>query len=113
MIEPLRMMKCELKSEGNFDEAGEFEHKERVETVYSPVPHELRRLPLKLLKVVKLEQDEQVALGVIVPIDASKRILGTAAGRLCRVRLCVDLRQVNQTTISDVLPLPHIENLST
>ena len=75
----------------------------------------MRRLPLAIRDKVLEEIKKLERSDVIERIEASEWIsaLVVVTRSDGRVRLCVDLRAVNQAIVADVFPLPHFEDLLT
>ena len=92
-----------------------FTHRPRVDPKVAPVIQPLRRLPLALRDGVEAELSSMLEEGIIEPIDASPWVsnLVVARRRTGRLRICVDLRQVNKAIIPDKYPLPTVEELTT
>lgn len=92
-----------------------FYRKVKIRRTAMPVQHKLRRLPLTVRDNVKAELDRFLSAGVIEPVEASERVSGmvVVAKKDGRVRICVNLREVNQNIIPDVFPIPHLADLLT
>lgn len=90
-----------------------FEHKVKRKDGCRPVQQKIRRLPLMVRESVRKEIARLEKEGVIESIEASGWIsaMVVVAKKDGRVRLCVDLRAVNEAIVADVFPLPHFEDL--
>ena len=90
-----------------------FVHRIKAKSDIQPVQHKLRRLPFALREKVSAELDRMVKADIIEPVDASEWIspLVVVHKRNGNIRLCVDLRSVNEAIVQDKYPLPHIEEL--
>ena len=78
-----------------------------------PVQHKLRRLPFAIRDKVSAELERLVEADIIEPVDASEWIspLVVVHKKNGDIRLCVDLRNVNEAIVEDKFPLPHIDEL--
>ena len=90
-----------------------FVHKVRVRDNVQPVRQPLRPVPFALRDKVKSELHRLLNDQIIEPVDASPWIsnLVIAVKPTGRVRLCVDLRQVNKAVIANSFPLPRIDEV--
>ncbi|XP_043219275.1 uncharacterized protein K02A2.6-like [Amphibalanus amphitrite] len=90
-----------------------YQHRVTVDPGVPPVRQPLRRLPLAVLDAVSARIDELEAQGVIEKVSASPWISPLVVGRKRdgAIRLCVDMRRVNQAVITDGHPLPRIEDV--
>ena len=95
-----------------FGKIARFVHRPRVKPEVTPVSQCLHRLPFSVLvsRELKRLQDD----GMIEPIDSSPWIsnLVVARRKSGEIRLCVDLKAINEAIIPDKYPLPMIEELS-
>ena len=92
-----------------------FEHVVKEKKNVRPIQQKVRRLPMAVRENVQKEIEKLQELDVIEQIEASEWIsaIVVVAKKDGRVRLCVDLRAVNEAIVADVFPLPHIEDLLT
>ncbi|XP_043216447.1 uncharacterized protein K02A2.6-like [Amphibalanus amphitrite] len=90
-----------------------YQHRVTVDPGVPPVRQPLRRLPLAVLDAVSARIDELEAQGVVEKVSASPWISPLVVGRKRdgAIRLCVDMRRVNQAVITDGHPLPRIEDV--
>lgn len=90
-----------------------FAHHVKRKPGVPPVAAKLRRLPLALREQVSAELRRLEQCGIIESVDASEWISPIVVVRKQdgRIRLCVDLREVNKAIIVDGFPLPHTEEL--
>ena len=90
-----------------------FEHKIRVQEDAVPTQAKLRRLPLSVRDAVSAELQKLENEGVIERIDTSPWVspVVVAWKKSGKIRLCVDLREVNKNIIPDKFPLPTIDDL--
>ena len=77
----------------------------------APVRVTKRRIPLEQQKIIKMEVDRMIDLGVVEPSESP----WTSPVVLVRkkdgsLRFCVDYRQLNKATAKDSYPLPNIED---
>ena len=88
-------------------------HRVTVDPTVSPVRQPLRRLPLAVVDEVSKRLDELEQQGVIEKVSASTWVSPLVVGRKRdgRIRLCVDMRCANRAVITDVYPLPRIEDV--
>ncbi|KAK8374006.1 hypothetical protein O3P69_012437 [Scylla paramamosain] len=77
----------------------------------NPVRHKLRRLTLSVREEVSTKLQNLVEQRVIERIDASEWVSPVVVSR--KIRLCVDLRGHNSQLVSEVHPLPTMEELHT
>ena len=90
-----------------------FQHKVRMKPSAMPVQQKLRRIPLAVRDKVKAEIDGLLEKGVVEPVEASDWvsamvIVGKKNGD---IRVCIDLRQVNENIVPDIFPIPHMDDL--
>ena len=80
-----------------------------------PARFPLRRLPMSVRSDVSTEIQRLLQQGVIEPVEASEWLSPLTATRKKngQLRLCVDLRYPNTQIVSEVHPLPKIEDLQT
>jgi len=78
-----------------------YQHRVKMKNEVRPVQQKLRRLPIMTRQAVKEEIDKLLETGVIEPIEASEWVSAVVvvAKKNGRVRLCIDLRQVNKNII--------------
>ncbi|KAJ1206801.1 hypothetical protein NDU88_002198 [Pleurodeles waltl] len=77
--------------------------------------HRARKIPFVVRDEVKKVISNMLAEGIIEPVDVSPWISPVVITRKSdgKVRLCVDLRSVNQNIVVDVYPLPNLNELLT
>lgn len=92
-----------------------FAHRPMVDLSVTPVIQPLRRLPLAFRDGVAAELTALLEEGIIEPVNAAPWIsnLVVAKKKTGKLRICVDLRQVNKAIIPDRYPLPTAEELTT
>lgn len=92
-----------------------FEHRVKRKENVRAVQQKVRRLPLATRDEVFKEIKKLENSDVIEQIEASEWVsaMVVVTKRDGRVRLCVDLRAVNEAIVADVFPLPHFEDLLT
>ena len=80
----------------------------------APVMQSLRRLPLSIREEVVAELHRWEEVGIIEKIDSSPWISNMVVVRKKSgaIRLCVDLRAVNQAVIPGKHPLPTVEDIT-
>lgn len=90
-----------------------FQHRVKVNPSVPPVRQPLRRLPLTVKDEVSDRLDELERQGVIERVSAASWVSPLVVGRKRdgRIRLCVDMRRVNEAVITDGYPLPRIEEV--
>ena len=90
-----------------------YQHRVKVDPTVMPVRQPLRRLPLAVVDEVSARLDELESQGVIEKVSASPWVSPLVVGRKRdgRIRLCVDMRRVNQAVVTDGYPLPRIEDV--
>ncbi|XP_043212789.1 uncharacterized protein K02A2.6-like [Amphibalanus amphitrite] len=78
-----------------------------------PVRHKLRRLPYAVREEVSRELDRLQEEGVIEPVEVSDWVhpMVVSRKRNGKLRICVDLRDLNRQVIAEVHPLPTAEEL--
>ena len=88
-------------------------HKVTVHPTVRPVQQPLRRLPFAVRDEVTAKLAEMEAAGIIERVDASPWVspIVVSRKRNGKVRLCLDLRKVNQAVVTDGYPLPHMDEL--
>ena len=91
-----------------------FTHQPLLRTDRHPVIQPLRRIPLALRDDVTAELKKLLEVGIIEPVNASPWIsnLVMAKKKSGGLRVCVDLRAVNQAVIPDKYPLPTAEEVT-
>ncbi|PAA56643.1 hypothetical protein BOX15_Mlig004385g26 [Macrostomum lignano] len=103
---------------GIFDGLGRsksFIHRTKIDASVKPVSQPMRKLPIGLKDEVTSEISRMEQQGIIEKVDASEwvsNVVVTRKKESNKVRLCVDLRQVNKAVIADRYPVPSIEDLS-
>ena len=95
---------------GNVDK---YIHKITLQPHAVPVKQKLRRVPLSLRDKVSQELKSLVDSDIIEPIHESDWasnlvVVQKPSGNL---RLCVDLRELNKNIVSNMYPLPHIDEV--
>ena len=90
-----------------------YQHRVTVDPTVPPVRQPLRRLPLAVVEEVSGRLDQLEKQGVIEKVSASTWVSPLVVGRKRdgRIRLCVDMRRVNEAVITDGYPLPRIEDV--
>lgn len=90
-----------------------FIHKVKVRQDFPPVTAKLRRLPLAVRDAVTDELRRLEKEDIIERVEASEWVspIVVIPKKDGKIRLCVDLREVNKAIIPDVFPLPHTEEL--
>lgn len=93
----------------------EFRHRIRVHEEAIPHIHRQRRLPLAIRDRVNDELKKMVADGVIEPVGSSPWVHPMVVTKKSngQVRICCDLRKLNEVIVADQFPLPTIEELHT
>ncbi|KAJ1095977.1 hypothetical protein NDU88_001126 [Pleurodeles waltl] len=93
-----------------------FEHKIILKKNVTPVVHKVRRVPKLMLEPLKAELNRLVEAGVIEEIESSEwlaPVMLAPKDNGKRIRMCVDLRDLNKYIWVDRQPLPNItEELS-
>ncbi|KAJ1213856.1 hypothetical protein NDU88_001486 [Pleurodeles waltl] len=93
-----------------------FEHKIILKINTVPIVHKVRRVPRMMLEPLKAELNRLLGAGVIEEIESSEWLAPVVLapkdnGK--RIRMCVDLRDLNKNIWLDRQPLPNItEELS-
>lgn len=85
----------------------------RVNKEVKPIRQPLRRIPINLEERVKQEIDKLESMGIIERCEDGEWI---SAMVVClkkgnKIRLCLDLRQVNRAILKEDFPIPTIEEL--
>ena len=90
-----------------------FTHKVQVKDNAIPVQAKLRRLPFSIRKTVSEELVKLEKNKIIERVDSSEWVspMVVAWKKSGKIRLCIDLREVNKAIIPDRFPLPSIEEL--
>lgn len=90
-----------------------FVHKVKVNSNVRPKQQKLRRLPFSVRDTVSAELTKLEKMGVIEKINAAEWVspIVVAYKKTGKVRICVDLREVNKAVIPDRFPLPKIDEL--
>ncbi|XP_038063014.1 uncharacterized protein K02A2.6-like [Patiria miniata] len=93
--------------------AKNYVHKVKVRPSVPPMQQKLRKLPFSVRDEVANELKRLEDADIIERIDASEWVspLVVAYKKSGKVRLCVDLREVNKAVIVDKYPLPNIQEL--
>ncbi|RXN09940.1 gypsy-16 si [Labeo rohita] len=91
-----------------------FMHQPLIDHFITPIIQPLRRIPLALREGVSAELQCLLSAGIIEPVDASPWVsnLVVATKKSGALRICVDLRRVNNAVIPDKYPLPTTEELT-
>ena len=90
-----------------------FQHKVKMRKMYTAKQHKLRRLPMAIRDEVKSEIDALSDKGIIESVEASEFVSGMVVVKKKngKLRICVDLRDVNEAIVPDVFPLPHMDEI--
>ncbi|XP_064464259.1 uncharacterized protein LOC135375498 [Ornithodoros turicata] len=93
--------------------ANGFTHKVKVRQDVPPVIAKLRRLPLAVRDAVTEELRRLEKEDILERVEASEWVspIVVIPKKDGKIRLCVDLREVNKAIIPDLFPLPHTEEL--
>lgn len=93
--------------------APKFNHKVKLRDNAVPVRQKLRRIPLAVRDEVKAELEKMIENDVIERVDESEWVSNPVVVRKSdgKIRLCIDLREVNKAVIMDAYPLPHLEEI--
>ncbi|XP_064479088.1 uncharacterized protein K02A2.6-like [Ornithodoros turicata] len=93
--------------------ANGFTHKVKVRQDAPPVIAKLRRLTLAVRDAVTEELRRLEKEDIIERVEASEWVspIVVIPKKDGKIRLCVDLREVNKAIIPDLFPLPHTEEL--
>lgn len=77
------------------------------------VPFKERHYPVSpaVQKLMYAELDRMLSLGVIEPSESPWNSRVTFVQKGEKVRICLDARRLNDVTVKDAYPLPHIEGL--
>ncbi|KAL0158734.1 hypothetical protein M9458_046810, partial [Cirrhinus mrigala] len=91
-----------------------FMHQPLTDHSITPVIQPLRRIPLLLREGVSAELQCLLSAGITEPVDASPWVsnLVVATKKSGALRICMDLRQINNAVIPDKCPLPMTEELT-
>jgi hypothetical protein len=91
-----------------------FQHRPMVDPTVKPVRQPLRRLPLALHDEVSAELQQMIKLDLIEKIDASQWVSNVVPIRKKdkKLRVCIDLTNVNKAIIPDTYPLPTQDELT-
>jgi len=78
-----------------------------------PFKHKLRRINPMLLPSIEKEVQKMFKAGIIAPIRFSEWIsnLVPTRNKTGEIRLCVDLRNLNQVSLKDNYPLPKMDHI--
>ncbi len=100
-------------STASFGCAKNFVHKVKLCQDVAPVQQKLCRLPFSVRDAVSTEINRLLAADVIERVDASPWVspIVVTQKKSGDIRMCVDLREPNKTTVVDSYPIPHIEEL--
>ncbi|KAJ1198182.1 hypothetical protein NDU88_002026 [Pleurodeles waltl] len=93
-----------------------FKHKIILKASARPVVHKVRKVPLLMLSPLQDELNRLLSLGVIEEIEASEwlaPIVLVPKDNGSKIRMCVDLRGLNQCIWVDRQPLPNINEMLT
>ncbi|XP_043211322.1 uncharacterized protein K02A2.6-like [Amphibalanus amphitrite] len=107
---------CAIKEEQMLEELPSltgFVHRVRLKTEVNPVQQRLRPLPYAVREEVRDHLLKLQQAGVIEPVDASPWIspIVVSRRRNGKLRLCVDLREVNKAVEASGHPLPDMQDM--
>ncbi|KAJ1130344.1 hypothetical protein NDU88_008697 [Pleurodeles waltl] len=90
-----------------------FAHLIRLKEGAKPKIQKVRNIPFIVRDEVKKELDRLQSLQIIEPVEASEWVSPLVVARKAngKVRLCVDLRGLNENIIMDQFPLPRIDEM--
>lgn len=100
-------------SDVELSKAKGFIHKVKVDPDVKPKQQKLRRLPFSVRDKVSDELKKLEASGVIEKIESSEWVspIVVAWKKSGKIRICVDLREVNKAIVQVQYPLPKIDEL--
>ncbi|PIK48057.1 hypothetical protein BSL78_15069 [Apostichopus japonicus] len=93
-----------------------FQHKIKLSADAKPVQQSLRRIPFAVRDMVTQELANLEAQGVIEKVHGATDWVSpivVAWKKNGKIRICVDLRKLNENMVLEKHPLPHIEELLT
>ena len=93
--------------------AKHFKHKIQWREEATPVQHKVRNIPLSVQPALSEEIQRLQNGGIIEPIEASKWVSPIVVARKPngKIRMCVDLRDVNSKIVVETHPLPNINEM--
>ena len=93
--------------------AKHFTHRIQWREDATPVQHKVRNIPLSVQPALSEEIQRLQNGGIIEPIEASKWVSPIVVARKPngKIRMCVDLRDVNSKIIVETHPLPNINEM--
>jgi hypothetical protein len=102
-----------FKTEDELKPVTGFVHKIKVNEKVRPVSQKLRRLPFSVRDKVSEELKKLEKQGIIEKINSAEWVSPIVVSwkKNGKLRLCVDLRQVNEAIIPDKYPLPKIDEI--
>lgn len=92
-----------------------FKHEIRLKEDACPKVHKARNIPIAVREEVKKELETLVQEGIIERIKSSERVSPIVVARRAnsKIRLCIDLRHLNNNIVVDQFPLPGISEMLT
>ena len=89
------------------------QHKIILKPDASPCIHKARNIPLTLRDDVKKELEKLVSMGIIEAVESSQWVAPFVVARKPngKLRLCVDLRDLNKNILVDQFPLSKINEM--
>ena len=91
----------------------QFAHEIQLKPNAIPSIQKLRRVPISLRQKVSQELEKLVDNDIIEPVDRSEWVSNVVVVQKASggIRLCLDLRELNKSIITDRYPLPHTEEV--
>lgn len=90
----------------------EFEHKICVKKDAIPVIHKVRNLPFSIREGVKEHLEKLLQDDIIEKVESAEWVAPMVVKRPNgRLRLCIDLRDLNESILVDQYPLPRINEM--
>lgn len=91
-----------------------FVHKIILKDNAVPVCHKARNIPIRTKEGVMAELDALEKKGIIEPVESAEWLAPLVVARKpdVRLRLCIDLRDLNKNIVVDKFPLPRIDSYS-
>ena len=89
------------------------QHKIPLKENHKPSKQKLRRINHVLLPSVKKEIKKMYDVGIIVPLRYSEWVsnLVSVRKKTWEIRLCIDFRNLNSTSLKDNYPLPKMDHI--